>query len=394
MKIDIPNLFIEINHSNYIFVAGVYNNNHELVIIEKIITSNDGINKNKFIDIFSASKTIKKNVEIIEKKINHIFKEVTIIIENFNYSCINVSGFKKLNGSQILKENISYILNSLKLSISENEKQKTILHIFNSKSILDGNDVVNLPIGLFGDFYNHELTFFLIENNDLKNIKKIFDTSNLQVKKLILKNFSDGTQLINKNNIETFFKIKINKEISSIIFFNQSSFRYSENFNFGTNIILEDIVKVCSLEKEVVMNLLFDNFLFDKKYNENEFIEEKYFTKGVFRKIRKKLILDIINARIEEISDLIFNKNINFKFLKKKDIQIFLTFEDMIFSNNFKNFFSKESNLEPNLIKDSDVETSFAHAGKLAAFGWKKEAIPISQTKNSLITRIFNSIFG
>ena len=50
----------------------------------------------------------------------------------------NISGFKRLNGSQVLKENISYILNSLKLTITENEKQKTILHIFNSKSILDG----------------------------------------------------------------------------------------------------------------------------------------------------------------------------------------------------------------------------------------------------------------
>ena len=97
-----------------------------------------------------------------------------LIIDNFDYSCVNISGFKKLNGSQVLKENISYILNSLKLAITENEKQKTILHIFNSKSVLDGTTIENLPIGLFGDFYNHELTFFLIRNNDLKNIKQIF----------------------------------------------------------------------------------------------------------------------------------------------------------------------------------------------------------------------------
>ncbi len=40
------------------------------------------------------------------------------------------------------------------------KKQKTIMHIFNSKSVLDGKNIENLPIGLFGDFYNHELTFF------------------------------------------------------------------------------------------------------------------------------------------------------------------------------------------------------------------------------------------
>ena len=163
MQTDIPNLFVEINDSNYIFVAGIYDENQNLKIVEKIITLNEGINKNKFINIDQAQKAIKKNVQIIEDRLNYVFKEVTIIIDNFDYSCINISGFKKLNGSQVLKENISYILNSLKLIIAENEKEKTILHIFNSKSILDGTRIDNLPIGLFGNFYSHELTFFWLE---------------------------------------------------------------------------------------------------------------------------------------------------------------------------------------------------------------------------------------
>ena len=138
MQTDIPTLFVEINESNYIFVAGIHDDNQNFKIIEKIISPNEGISKNKFIDIYQAQAEIKKNVQIIEDKLNYVFKEVTIIIDGFDYSCINISGFKKLNGSQVLKENISYILNSLKLDITENEKEKTILHIFNSKSVLDG----------------------------------------------------------------------------------------------------------------------------------------------------------------------------------------------------------------------------------------------------------------
>ena len=187
MEIDHPNLFIEINEKNYIFVAVTYDENQNLKVVEKITAPSVGIDKNKFISIDQASEEIKKNIAIIEKKLNYIFKDVTVVIDNFDYSCINISGFKKLNGSQVLKENISYILNSLKLAVTENEKQKTILHIFNSKSVLDGINVENLPIGLFGDFYSHELTFFLIENNDLKNIQKIFNKNNLNIKKVILK---------------------------------------------------------------------------------------------------------------------------------------------------------------------------------------------------------------
>ena len=187
MQTDIPTLFVEINDLNYNFVVGKYDENQNLKIIEKIITPNEGIQKNKFINIELAQKSIKKNIRVIEDKINYVFKEAIVIIDTFENSCINISGFKKLNGSQILKENISYILNSLKLAISENEKKKTILHIFNSKSVLDGICIENLPIGLFGDFYSHELTFFLIDNNDVKNLKKIFNKNNLSIKKNINK---------------------------------------------------------------------------------------------------------------------------------------------------------------------------------------------------------------
>lgn len=398
MQINIPILFVEINELNYIFVSGIYDENQNFKIVEKIISPNNGINKNKFSSIDDANKTIKKNIELIENKLNYIFKNVILILDNFDCTCINISGYKKLNGSQVVKENIFYILNSLKTAISENEKKKNILHIFNSKSILDGNSVKNLPIGLFGDFYNHELTFFLIQNNDLKNIKQVFNKSNLEVKKIFLKNFSEGTQLINQNKTETFFKIKISKNRSSIIFFDHASFKYSEDFSFGYNMILKDVSKICNLEEKIIENIMSDNFLIDMKFNENPNIDEKFFKGSNYRKIKKKLILDIANSRIEEIADIIFCKNINIKYFKNSNFKIYLTIQDNhIFKNfneNFINYFAKKIDNSVELIDDFNVEDLIMNTSKLSAFGWKNEAVPIIQTKNSLITKIFKSIFG
>ena len=58
-----------------------------------------------------------------------------------------------------------------------------MLHIFNSKFYLDKKEIENLPIGLFGDFYSHELSFALINTNDQKNLKNIFNKCNLKLKK-------------------------------------------------------------------------------------------------------------------------------------------------------------------------------------------------------------------
>ena len=399
MELNQPTLFIEINDLNFIFAAGIQDENQNIKVIEKIITPNKGIDKNKIINIDQASEEIKNNVVAIEKKLDYIFKEITLIISNFEYSCINISGFKKLNGSQVLKENISYILNSLKLAVTENEKDKTILHIFNSKSILDGSNVDNLPIGLFGDFYSHELTFFLIRNNDLKNIQKIFNKNNLNIKKIILKNFGEGTQLITQQkDTETFFKIKIDKNFSYINFFNKSSFRYAESFKFGTNIIFKDIQKICSLDDTIIRSYLSNNLLNKEKFKENEILEKNYFTKTNFRKIKKKLISDIAIARINEIIDIIFNKNINIESLKENKIKIFLTIKDKQilenFNENFKSHFSQNTNFEINFINDFEINELIKNIGNLSIYGWKKEAIPTTKVKNSLITRIFKYLFG
>jgi len=399
MKKNLPVIFVEINYLNYIFVAGVYDNNQNLKIVEKNVIANEGMGKDKFTDINIAQEVIKKNIQSIENKLDYIFKEVIIILDFFNYSCLNLSGFKKLNGSQVLEENISYILNSIKLTVTENEKENTILHIFNSKNILDGNIVENLPIGLFGNFYSHELTFFLINNNDLKNIKQIFNKIDLKIKKILLKSFVEGAYLTNENNSkDSFFKIKVSKERSQLSIFEKSSYRYVEHFDFGTDIILKDIAKVCSIDGDFINKILLDKFLENKDFKEDELLEKKYFSKINYRKIKKKLIIDIAKARIQEIADIILKKNINLNLYKKNIKKIYIIIEeDLIFDNfkkNFKMYFSKNLDSDTQLINTFEIDSLIISAINLSNYGWKKEAIPITQTKNTLISKIFKALFG
>ena len=397
MEINSFILFVEINRSNYTFIAGKYDDNQNFTIDEKMIAPNEGVAENKFFNVNLAIETVKKNITAIENKLDYVFKSVYIILDIFDYSCVNISGYKKLNQSQVLKDNISYILNSLKLIISENEKDKTILHIFNSKNILDGTVIENLPIGLFGDFYSHELTFYLIKNNDLKDIKKIFKKNNLNIEKILLKDFIEGVQLIDQNQKdENFFKINLGKTKSQISFFDKSSFRYSESFNFGSTMIIKDIEKVCSIKNEIINTILLDKPFKIQKYDEEQYFEEKFFINDDYRKIKKKLVYEIANSRIEEIIDIIFNKNINIESFKQTSNQVYFNVQDNLISENFKQIFEnciyKKNGFQIKFI-DVSFDKLIYNAAKLSLFGWKKEAIPITQTKNSLITRIFQSIF-
>ncbi len=391
------NLFVEINDFNFIFAAIILDENQKSKISKKIISSHKGIYSNKIFDIEKVSDLIKKNVREIENELDCVFKDVTLVLDNFNFSFVNVSGFKKLNESQIFKDNISYILNSIKSVVTSNEKEKSLLHIFNSKSVLDGNIVENLPIGLFGDFYIHELAFFLIKKNDLNNLNLIFNKNNLKIKKVLMKSFISGSEIINQNkDSETFFLIKIKKEFTQVDYFDRSAYKFFECFNFGTNIVIKDISKVCSLDNDIINKILSSDTLKSNTFNDNETLDEKFFQAKNFRKIKKQLIKDIAKARIEEIHDIIFNHNINLNNLKLKKIKLYLIIEDKLVLDNFKeeiHALFKDASLEVNLINDFDSDITMLRSFNLSLFGWKKEAVPIVQKKSSIISRIFKSLF-
>ena len=195
----------------------------------------------------------------------------------------------------------------------------------------------NLPIGLFGDFYSHELSFNLIKKNDYKNLINIFEKCNLKIRKILLESFVKGSLIHNKNpKIETFFHIQLNENYSKIFYVENSAIKYEQKFTFGTEIIFKDISKITSLNQEIVKKFIENNKEIHKVLD-NELLEKEYFINKSFRNIKKNLILRIAEARIKELVEYLIYNNVNFKksladvkiiFLEIADIQQLECFKD------------------------------------------------------------------
>ncbi len=393
-KLEKKNLFVEISDENFLIAIGEHDDELNFKIIEKEIFSPSGFKNGKIIDLETTVNNLKKTINRIEDRSKLYFSKANLIINQTNFDCINISGFKKLNGNQILSEDISYILNDIKSKIIESEKHKKIIHLFNTKYLLDNKPIDNLPIGLYGDFYSHQLTFFMMKDNDLKNLQTLFNRCNLSLNKIILKSFTEGIDIINKEKKNTFIKIKINREDTQLTFFSDFAYCFFQKFNFGSDIILKDISKLCSLEitevKKIVSKCNFDIS------DENTYVDKKYFHENKFRKISLKHLKEISSARIEEMINIIFKKNKNLYNFKKKEIPIYFDIYDRDIFNKFKeifeNYFS-EHNLIANKLIEKDPFSSIKISGTLLSKGWIKEAIPIIIKKRSWISRIFSGLF-
>ena len=392
-----PKLFIIISNLDISIITGYDDNQNSFKLLEKLILPNQDIIKNRITNLEKITNLIKKNILIIEEKVGYTFKNIIVILDNFEISFLNLSGYKKLNGSQISKENIFYILNSLKSCVDEFEKNKKILHIFNSEYRLDKDKIDNLPIGLFGNFYSHGLSFNLINNNHYNNLENIFKNCNLKVKKYFIQSYLEGSFLSNKDTlIKSFFYIQVQKFNCKVFLFENDVLKFEQRFNFGSDIVYKDISKVTSLNIEMIKKFM-NNNKSDSKISSSEIIEKEYFNDQIYRRIKKELIFKIAEARIKELGGLILTKNINFHNSINKINKIFLEISDKqqleSLSELYKNYFSNGNKSDLDIIDKTDCAKIIETAYSISQFGWKNEVIPVTNNPKSLISKIFKALF-
>ena len=220
----------------------------------------------------------------------------------------------------------------------------------------------------------------------------------MKLKKILIKSFLKGANISDSfKNKETFFHIKINEKKSKIFYFENNSFKFEQNFEFGTDIIINDISKVTSLKTDTV-KIILNKIDLRNNISENELIKKELFESDVFRKIKEKLIYNIASARIKEIIELMLTKNVNFLNYNKVSNDVFFEIDTKSQLINlegiFERIFSMYGNYNLIPIKSLTSENLINIVNNLVHFGWKKEAIPVLQVKKSVFARFFDKIFS
>ena len=162
--------------------------------------------------------------------------------------------------------------------------------------------------------------------------------------------------------------------------------------------IIQDISKVIGFSIENLKDFLFNSNFINKNFIE-ENIEKVYFKEQQFRKIKKKLIFEIADARIEEFLEILVTKNINLKsFLIKKDVNILIKLADELntrcFKESYKKIFSNKSQFKLNFLEKNTFDDIYVDAKNIVQYGWKTEAVPIVYENKSFISRFFNLFFN
>ena len=407
MNLEDPIGIIELGNVNLKCLIFQINKNNSSEILSTAITPSEGIHNDVVVNLTKASNAIRLSIGTAEKKAKISLKKINVVFEQPDFLCTKFSKHKKIDGSKIHRHDIEFLLKEAKKQLILNDKNQSIIHIFNHNYIVDGKIFMEEPIDVFADSLSHEMTFITVPKNNLKNINQAFIDCDIEIERLISHTFTLGVKLLNVRELQLGSAlINLGYKKISLGLFKNLALVHSVTLPIGTDHITNDISKVCSLnldETKIIRN----NIDFSFKNNQNlfdqdDFLKNTYFIDSNFRKISKNLILNVIKARLDEILEILkkqlivpgFNLNSGINFLLTGEGSNLLNLEK--YCENFFRLSTKKIS-QNNIENDNDFEKNFASslgALKIIKDGWETEAIPEIREKNIEKIGFFAKIFG
>jgi len=377
-------------------------------ILSSSVTKSEGIHNGTIVNLLKATTAIRACISDAEKKAKIFLKKIYVIIEQPEFLCTKFSKNRKINGAKIQKEDIEFLLNEAKKQVTLNDKTQSIIHIFNHNYIVDNKKFIEEPINIYANSLSHEMTFVSIPKNNLKNINQAFNDCDIDLERIISCTFALGVKLLNENQLQTgAILIDLGFEKISVGLFKNLALVHSFTLPFGINHIVKDVSKVCLLNIDEAENIKDNiNFLSIENSNifgNNDYLKNIFFTNSPFRKVSKKLMINVIKSRLdemlEEIKEQISINGINL--LSENNILLTGGGSQLL---NIEEYFSNFFKIEIKKLKINEKNKNHVYFNNnffscLGAFeiikdGWEKEAIPEIVNKNQEKLGFFARIFG
>ena len=373
--------FILISNSGLVCKIFRVSDDKKIVLIGESYSSSEGIQNGIVVNIELASKSVRACISEAEKKSKINLSDIHILFEPTNLLSTRVTKYKKLGGSKIYKEDLSYLISEGKNQILSNDVKRNILHAYNFNYVVDNVKFLREPINIYSDFFYHELSFLTLPKNIFKNITQVFNNCELRINRFILNSFALGVENLTNEEINNgCLMINFENKNTNLIFFLMGSIIFYKTLPISIGHIIMDISKGCSLSLSEAQKIFQYYGIIERidlkkeKSKKKTYINQSFFTESKYRKISENLIFEIISSRSEEIVEFI-NKNINSSGLNLENLQKAYFYGNTYGVEGIEKFLSNNFEVFVENI-DSSIDIAFKGGLKIILEGHNTEAIP------------------
>lgn len=318
---------IDIGTSRVSTVVGEVNNFGQIETISSASYKCNGIKKGKIIDEEEISMSISKTIKSAEDEANIKINSAYITIPGKYVTIVQNSSTKEIKDKYAgvsLKDVQSSIMQVKDIEIPEN---KTLIDIAIDKIILDDGKIVKDPIGSLSSSITMHAEIILAEKEYIRKLSNIFKRIGLEIGGIVPITLAERNLILDTNELhDNVMILDIGAGNTEIGVFEGDTFSYTNTIPLGGDNITSDISLVLNISDEEANKLKKQYGLALRSFidNDNEIMLNTCDDEARNRVIKSSELIEIIEARVEEIFSLV-NRDISNRGLKPKINNVILT---------------------------------------------------------------------
>ena len=318
---------IDIGTSKITTVVGEVNNFNQIETVCMSKWKCSGIKKGKIINENDVAMSIAKTINDAEEEANLRINSAYVTIPGKYVTIVQNSVMKEI------KDKFSGIslkdVNSAMMLVKDIElpDNKTIIDIVPEQFILEDAKVVSDPIGCLSSNFTVNAEIILADKDYVKQLHQIFKKVDLEMDGIIPVALAERNFILDSNELnDNVMLLDIGAGNTEIGIFDGNKFVYTNTIPLGGDSITNDIAVVLDISKEEAEKLKKQYGLALKSFidNDNDIILNTCNGLSKTRTIKSSELIEVIEARIEEIFSLI-NKDITSQANKSKINNVILT---------------------------------------------------------------------
>ena len=323
---------IDIGTSKVCAVVGEVNNFGQIEIICNTSYKCNGLKKGKIINEDDITLSIAKTIKDAEDETNLKINSAYITIPGKYITIVQNSITKEIKDKYAgisVRDVQSALIQVKDIEIPDG---KTLIDIVPDKITLENGTVVSDPVGNLSSAFTISAQVILADREYVRQLNSVFKKAGLEIDGIVPITLAERNLILDKNELhDNVMLLDIGAGNTDIGVFEGSTFLYTNSIPLGGDNITNDIALVLNISEEEADKLKRQYGLALKSFidNDNDIILNTSKDANKNRIIKSSELIEIIEARIEEIFTII-NKDISNHGVKHKINNVILTGQGII----------------------------------------------------------------
>ena len=318
---------IDIGTSKVSLIIGEVNNFNQVEILCSTNQTCNGIKKGRIIDESEVVQAISRVIADAEVDTNLKINSAYVTIHGKYVTIVQNSIIKEVKDKYsgiTVKDVSSAIMQAKDIDVPEG---MSIIDIVAEKFILDDGKPVADPIGNFSSNFTLKAQVVLADKDYIRQLVGIFKKVDLEIDGLVPITLAERNLVLDTHELtDNVMILDVGAGNTDIGVFEGSEFIYTNTIPVGGDNITNDIALVLNISHEEADKLKKQYGLAMRSFidNDNEILLTTCKSEQSSRTIRSSELIEIIEARIEEMFSLI-NRDITMQGVKSRINNVILT---------------------------------------------------------------------